>query len=60
MLYEVITVLHAHRLRLGLAGAAAVLGHLDDLGDGEHADHYREHGEAAVEFGEVEGEAADP
>ena len=55
---EALDVLHAHRLGLALHGMAAGFGELDDLGYGKHADHYREHREAAIELTDAEGEAA--
>ncbi len=55
---EALDVLHAHRADLAARGVPPGFGELDDLGDGEHADHHREHGEAAVQFAEAEGEAA--
>src|SRR5690606_25078307 len=55
---EAVGVLHTHRPGLALYGMAAGFGELDDLGHGKHADHYREHREAAIELTDAEGEAA--
>ncbi len=55
---EALDVLHAHRAGLAAHGMPAGFGELDNLGHGEHADHHRQHGKAAVQLADAKGEAA--